>query len=556
MARGIQLTMRPCALLAALALSVSSAPDAPPLTCGLNDAVLTPSSFGDVADQLAGSLLAGLCGKNRGIFVTAPGDGHVYGCGKFPDAWANGKVRRSGAPWDANAVVVQYQAGNLTATEAWAAYDAYAALSYTSSVGYADDVHACDAGGLVRLRCDGYGDDARGPVRAATLNGLYVDDDLFGSVAYGAEDFRAMAALGLNAARVPVPAAFFATPTSVWAETLYSTLQDCANAGVRGFVLALHGAHGSDGVKHAVAFAQTVAGQFAGEVVGVEVDHSAVIDADVAAAAKAQRIRLARRVADEAELTDLGDGEDAVAMTFLRSTTAVDVASSDPAEDRGKLVYHEALACGAAAPLGFAACARGAPVFASGFDLSIDDCASMGDDYGQCDNLDDRLASPWWRRHYWSLSMRSIAAFEASGLGWAWHRWKVPETAKVHGAVAGALALREAAALSWVPEDLSAVPAATCLRGPDQDAALGDATLAPTAGATPAPGPASASPLVAHSACDPPLHEKVAYGTYGAAALLAAVATTAVVQKRAAAAPYSPVDTTATSGTTELSGLA
>ena len=138
--------------------------------------------------------------------------------------------------------------------------------------------------------------------------------------------------------------------------------------------------------------------------------------------------------------------------------------------------------------------------------------------------------------------MRSIAAFEASGLGWAWHRWKVPETAQVHGAVAGALGLREAAALSWVPEDLSAVPAATCLRGPDQDAALGDATLAPTAGATPAPGPASASPLVAHSACDPPLHEKVAYGTYGAAALLAAVATTAVVQKRAAAAPYSPVD--------------
>ena len=100
--------MRPCALLlAALALSVSSAPDAPPLTCGLNDAVLTPSSFGDVADQLAGSLLAGLCGKNRGIFVTNPGDGHVYGCGKFPDAWANKKVRRSGAPWDANAVVTQ-----------------------------------------------------------------------------------------------------------------------------------------------------------------------------------------------------------------------------------------------------------------------------------------------------------------------------------------------------------------------------------------------------------------------------------------------------------------
>ena len=44
--------MRPCTLLAALALSVSSAPDAPLLTCGLNDAVLTPATFGDVADSI------------------------------------------------------------------------------------------------------------------------------------------------------------------------------------------------------------------------------------------------------------------------------------------------------------------------------------------------------------------------------------------------------------------------------------------------------------------------------------------------------------------------
>ena len=80
-------------------------------------------------------------------------------------------------------------------------------VSLRDVAGYAGDVHACDAGGLVRLRCGRYGDDARGPVRAATLNGLYVDDDLFGAVAYGADDFRAMAALGLHAAPRPLPAA-------------------------------------------------------------------------------------------------------------------------------------------------------------------------------------------------------------------------------------------------------------------------------------------------------------------------------------------------------------
>ena len=74
----------------------------------------------EVGPQHHRSLLAGLCGKNRGLFVTDPPDGGVYGCGAFPTSWApNDVVKHCAAPdstcavktWDANAVVQQYDCG-------------------------------------------------------------------------------------------------------------------------------------------------------------------------------------------------------------------------------------------------------------------------------------------------------------------------------------------------------------------------------------------------------------------------------------------------------------
>ena len=109
----------------------------------LDGSVLNSSTFGIVKDELAGLLFAGLCGKNRGIFVLDPGDGAVYGCGKFPAAWRNEAVASSGSAWDSNGVISQFDGGNMTAEEAVATYGKYVSAVYAT--GDRDDAHACDA---------------------------------------------------------------------------------------------------------------------------------------------------------------------------------------------------------------------------------------------------------------------------------------------------------------------------------------------------------------------------------------------------------------------------
>ena len=553
------------------------------LECRLNAKVIDASTFGEVAGELAGSLLAGLCGRNRGIFVLEPGDGHVYSCGKFPAAWAEDKtlLEDEAVPWDANGVVTQFEAGSLDAEAAVKVYDAFAQAVFASSPGAEGDIHACDAGGLVALDCDDV-DVAAAPLRLVSAAGLYVDDDGSGAVRYGPEDFGAIKALGLNGLRIPVPASFFETESSVFAETLYATMQAAANSGLSEFVVALRGAHGTEEVANAVKFAATVSAQFAGRIAAVEVDASADVGQSAVAAAAAAGVLVARRVPDEDALRTFDEAstsETALSFGQDRASTVVDVASSTPAEDRAKLFYHEAVACGSVAPLRFAACAKRKPVIVSSFSLAIDDCGvprkDRAGDFGQCDNLDDRLESPWWRRHYASLARRQVHAFEMAGAGWAFGRWKFPDSSHLHGAAKAQLALKDAADLGWFPP-LGDAAAATkddgdsdeqqqqksrgaCLHAPVPDFALGDATLAPTAKATPEPDPAQSQTTdAAPKKCDPPLDDKVAYATYGAGALLAALALAVLFQRHVADAqqaprsPYAPVDTTATSGTTEL----
>lgn len=201
-------------LIAALALLQGTALAKSDITCGLDAHIINETTFPLIREDLAGSLLAAMCGANRGLFVTTPGDGHVYGCGLFPPQWANEKVEHCAthpcacATWDANAVVQQYDGGNLTATEAVDMYDQYVAAVYASSPEKEKDVRACDAGGFAVLSgaaCVAPSD----TYRAVTLRGIAGLDGNGHTVAHtphSSKDYEAIQALGLDSVRIPVKA--------------------------------------------------------------------------------------------------------------------------------------------------------------------------------------------------------------------------------------------------------------------------------------------------------------------------------------------------------------
>ena len=186
------------------------------LACALDPTMVNATTFPLIREDLAASLLAGLCGANRGLFVTHPGDGHVYGCAAFPPQWApNHKVKHCASTglcacdtWDANAVVRQFDGGNLTAEEAVHVYDQYVEAVYASTPGSSKDPRACGAGGFAALS----GSDCVSTdevYKAVTLRGIAGLDGAGRSVKttpHTSEDYDAMKALGLNAVRVPVKA--------------------------------------------------------------------------------------------------------------------------------------------------------------------------------------------------------------------------------------------------------------------------------------------------------------------------------------------------------------
>ena len=186
------------------------------LTCALDATMVNATTFPLIREDLAASLLAGLCGANRGLFVTEPGDGHVYGCAAFPPQWApNQKVKHCAATgacacntWDANAVVRQFDGGNLTAEEAVHVYDQYVEAVYASTPGSSKDPRACGAGGFAALtgsECISTTDS----YKAVTLRGVAGLDGAGHAVKmtpHTSEDYDAMKALGLNSVRVPVKA--------------------------------------------------------------------------------------------------------------------------------------------------------------------------------------------------------------------------------------------------------------------------------------------------------------------------------------------------------------
>jgi hypothetical protein len=55
------------------------------LQCHL-DSKVNPETWASYLTEI-GFVFEAACGRNRGIFVTNPPDGHTYNCAKFPEVW-------------------------------------------------------------------------------------------------------------------------------------------------------------------------------------------------------------------------------------------------------------------------------------------------------------------------------------------------------------------------------------------------------------------------------------------------------------------------------------
>lgn len=110
----------------------------PSLHCGL-DTKINIDTFPDYIGEI-GNIFGAACGRNRGIFVIDPADGHTYNCAAFPEKWG---VK------DANAV--------KKAEPAKAVYvlNEFIKSVYMSSPEYvrARDPGACDFEAMSELKC-------------------------------------------------------------------------------------------------------------------------------------------------------------------------------------------------------------------------------------------------------------------------------------------------------------------------------------------------------------------------------------------------------------------
>ena len=55
------------------------------MVCGL-DPKINVDTWSTYLDEI-GNIFGSACGRNRGIFVLTPADGHTYGCAHFPEIW-------------------------------------------------------------------------------------------------------------------------------------------------------------------------------------------------------------------------------------------------------------------------------------------------------------------------------------------------------------------------------------------------------------------------------------------------------------------------------------
>jgi hypothetical protein len=458
----------------------------PPPQCVLDRSVINEKTVGELTD-MGLSFFAPLCGKNRGAFVTDPPDGHTYGCLIIPQAWGevvglNDNVTMA----DSNDIKNQFAAQNTTATETVELLDLLVKAVYQSSANQKSDPYACDAGGLAELQC-GNENDAKEPIRAVTLNGLFIP--FLGAnktleeaqTFYTPQDFADMKAMGLNTVQIPVPLdSFEHSKVAAAVKTVMDMAKDLD------VIITLM--HGNDDVTTAVIAAATFCASH--KVKALTLPEKSMVPA---ARGVAPDLTLFV-VIDTGDFIDLEFGDDPNVFGSLNmdhSSSVSDVASSDSLNDRLKLFYHENVACVSRSSLEYAKCIRKVPVFISGgFDLSIDDCvkkhidAKQFRDYGQCDRFNETVGSGWWNAHRASFAARQVFAYER-GMGWSYTTWKVDNNDYAKHELLDEpvklLSLKNVHAAGLFPTIKGSTTAVrACLNPPEVDFVLGDATLAPS----------------------------------------------------------------------------
>lgn len=454
------------------------------LICGL-DPKISSSTFPDYLDEI-GNIFGAACGRNRGIFVLDPPDGHTYNCANFPEyKWG---VK------DANAVK---KADPDTAVKV---LDEFIRSVYLSSPEYirARDPGACDFEAMSALTCGDeepwkkapWSSKLNSPIRGVNLGGLFilkkwitpslftpsweaagiVDMDSFSKKCssinacgkyqehldtfFSSADFVQMKLMGLNTVRIPV---------GYW---LFESLTSNAPSGN---VLPLeHILEFSHPLTRLISMAMSVGLHV---IIDLETIDTELLSSSSLTITTAAAIGTYVKHLEEAYslhnviLIEIGTAFDTqtdfevvtasidqlravlpsipimlLESSALPSRTSIsintkvyhgfsvqDIASDTASADREKLYAHEKIACGFKAPLHFTTCTR-APTLVGEFSLAIDNCMPGVDDqfadYGQCDRISSRAASPWWNRHLKSFAMRQLATYEAE-LGWVFWTFKL-----------------------------------------------------------------------------------------------------------------------------------
>lgn len=159
------------------------------LHCGL-DPMINVDTWSSYLNEV-GFIFGSACGRNRGIFVTNPPDGHTYNCAHFPTAWN---------VTDANGIKLL-----SNATAAVEILDTFIASVYYSTPTYArkTDPGSCDFEALSALTC---GREYpwktapwatrlnNQPIRSVNLHGLFV---LNSAVLGGFTDWSVLKASGI-----------------------------------------------------------------------------------------------------------------------------------------------------------------------------------------------------------------------------------------------------------------------------------------------------------------------------------------------------------------------
>jgi len=463
-----------------------------PVVCGLDEKI-NVETFSDYVDEI-GNIFGSACGRNRGIFVTEPADGHTYNCAHFPVSWG---------VEDANAIK---KAEPATAVRI---LNEFISSVYLSTPDYirAKDPGACDFEAMSSLTCGKelpwrtapWYNKLLAPIRAVNIGGLFilsrwmlpgfvawgeetgiVDNDSFShhcaelalcgklethwETFYEQADFDQMRSFGLNSVRIPVgfwyferltgrEPTFYIKPTKDILDEnhpLTNTIRMAKNAGL--FVIldleAVTTEAAFDAAGTTIATAAAMATYIAhieakfglDNIILLEIGSAAVTSGESDAATLNAAITsvhsiiptLPTMVLDSSATPSAGLNNVYLNMKVFHGYAVPDVASDTSAADREKMYAHEKIACGFKAPLHFSTCQR-LPTFVGEFSLATENCLPNVDTKFKNYGQCDRIGE---RKDspWWQRHTKSFAMRQIDTyereLGWAFWSFKLDAVAE------------------------------------------------------------------------------------------------------------------------------